>query len=263
MVKPFVTFVRRRLLIAIVGIMTAGAAYAEYPTIDMTAIKELGKQLAEIKKQVATELEQLKVLQDQINFLRDINNFINDVSNAIGSVINIKLPIPRIDKFAAQIKSDARCLMPDGIGWGIKFEDMNLGSICALVNNYRSAFFVDPAQVRSMGFNEQQLAYSTAKINRNKFFTDTVVRSLAQSDVRVKQVEELDKAADDLQADLNSARTVQDRLHVQAQAQILQARAQAGQAQILAQMLKLQAAGEMAAGLSMEAVPDGAGEVGK
>jgi len=49
-------------------------------------------------------------------------------------------------------------------------------------------------------------------------------------------------------------------LHVQAQSGILQARAQAAQSQVLVQMLRLEAAGQMAAGLSVDAVKDATGE---
>lgn len=256
---------RKHLMAAVtaLGLVIAVPVLADMPTIDITAIKQLRDQIAEIKKQYAAELEQLNTLKEQLDFLNDINKFVNEVSDAIGKITHITLPIPRIDKFASQIKGDMRCLMPDGIGWGIKFEDMNLGSICDLASTYKKALFVDQDKLAKMNAYEQLQARDGARGNREALFQDTVVRSLAQSDVQMKQADELNNAADDLQSSLGSAATVQDRLHVQAQVQILQARAAAAQSQVLAQMLKLQAAGQAAAGLSDDAIKAATGEEGK
>lgn len=253
----------RAVVLAFALISATGVAYADYPTIDITAIKELGKQLSELKKQYTALIDQLNVLKESLNFLSDITKFMNEVSSAIGALTHIDLPIPRIDKFARQIQSDVRCLMPDGDGWGINFKDVNLGSICDLTSTYKAAFFVDTKKLKKVGFNEQEAMRHLAEANRTAFFQDTVTRSLAQADVLMKQIEELNSAADDLQSNLKSAETVQDRLHVQAQSGILQARAQAAQSQVMVQMLRLEAAGQMAAGLSVDAVKDAVEEEGK
>lgn len=239
------------------------AAQAAMAVIDGTMVGKAIDQIKEMKAQLATQLEQLTQLKESVAFLNDINKLTGEVSDAIGKITHITLPIPRIDKFGSQIKGDMRCLMPDGIGWGIKFEDMNLGSICDLASTYKKALFVDQDKLAGMNAYEQLEARDGARGNREALFQDTVVRSLAQSDVQLKQADELNNAADDLQSDLNSASTVQDRLHVQAQAQILQARAAAAQSQVLAQMLKLQAAGQAAAGLSDDAIKAATEEEGK
>ncbi|MBC7953629.1 MAG: hypothetical protein H7Z12_17660 [Rhodospirillaceae bacterium] len=260
-----VSRLRTALLALGLGLTAPYAAQAAMAVLDGTMVGKAIEQLKQMKDEYAAELAQLQTLKEQLSFLTDITKFVNETSEAIGALTHISLPIPRIDKFASQIKSDMRCLMPDGAGWGIKFEDMNLGSICDLASSYKSSLFVDAKQLNKMGFNEQAQARHVAESNRNAFFQDTVVRALAQSDVQMKQADELNKAADDLQSNLNNAATVQDRLHVQAQAQILQARAQASQSQTLAQLLKVTSAGQAAAGLSLDAVkePSKTGEDGK
>ncbi|MEW5728046.1 MAG: hypothetical protein AB1918_09495 [Pseudomonadota bacterium] len=248
---------RLTVVLAIVGtIVAVPVAQATYAVIDSTAIGKAVEQIKELKAQLATQLEQLAQLKQSVSFLNDISEFVNDVSDAIGQITNITLPIPNIQKMAAQIRSDARCLMPDGVGWGIKTEDLNLGSICESSSKYREALILDEERLANMPFNEQDAARDLAKVHREALLADTAVRSLAQSDVAMKQADDLNKAADDLQSNLASAKTVQDRLHVQAQAQILQARAMASQSQLMAQMLKLTAAAEIKAGLSGEVVQE-------
>ncbi|MBN2752325.1 MAG: hypothetical protein JXQ84_06420, partial [Rhodospirillaceae bacterium] len=70
---------------------------------------------------------------------------------------------------------------------------------------------------------------------------------------------DISKSADQLQEDLNSAATLQQRTHITAQAQILQARAMASQSQMMAQSLKLQAIAEIKKGLSPKKVKDTTG----
>lgn len=232
------------------------AAQAAMAVFDGTAVGKMIEQINEMKKQYAAELEQLNALKEQLSFLNDISKFVNEVSDAIGAISHIDIPIPRIDKFASQIKSDMRCLMPDGAGWGINLEDVNLASICDLSSTYKNALFVDQKKLSKMGFNEQQFARHVAEANRNALFQDTVARSLAQSDVQLKQVDEVNKAIDDLQSTLKGAKTVQDRLHVQAQINLLNARMAAAQASTSIQMLRLSAAGQVAAGLPLDAVKE-------
>lgn len=230
------------------------AALAEYPTIDITAIKELGKQLNELKTMVATQLDQLNQLKQSVAFLNDITGFVNDMSKAVGQIATIKLPIPNLERLSAQTKGDMRCLMPDGLQWGIKFDDLNLGSICDTSAKYRRALFVDGVAMKGMTYAQQRQARREAEIRRTALVEDTVSRALAQADVQLKQVDELNTTADKLQSDLDAAQTLQDRVHVSAQTQIAQVRGMARQTQILAQILKLQAAVAVMSGLPADKV---------
>lgn len=237
-------------------VLAVPAAQAAMAVLDSTMVAKAVEQIKEAKAQLAAELEQLTKLKEQLAFLNDISQFMNKVSDAIGAVTHITLPIPNIEKMAAQIKSDARCLMPDGAGWGITTTDLNLASICESSSKYRDALFVGQSKLKDLPFNEQAAARRIAAARRSALLADTSVRALAQGDVQIEQAAQLNTAADTLQSDLGNAETVQDRLHLAVQAQILQARATASQNQILAQMLRLQAAGQIVAGLPADATAD-------
>lgn len=234
---------------AVLGPHAANAAMAVF---DGTLIGKAVEQIKEAKSQLATQLEQLSKLKEQLGFLNDISKLSSEIQSAIGSVSSISLPIPDISKLAAQVRSDARCLIPDGTSWGIGTKDLNLGSICATSSKYKDALFIDDGKMNKDGksFAETQAAWTTAQKRRDALLGDSAVRALAQADVQVDQAKTVNAAADQLQTQLNSAQTVQDRLTVGVQAQILTVRTLAQTNQMLAQLLKLQAAGEIKRGLS-------------
>ncbi|MGE4278215.1 MAG: hypothetical protein AB7G62_01425 [Magnetospirillum sp.] len=255
MAKPHLK--AKRAILAVIGIMVAGAAYADYPTIDMAAIKELGKQLQELKKQYQAELDQLQELKQSVAFLDDISGFMDEVKQATGAVGAISLPIPNLERITAQTKSNMRCLMPEtSMKWGIKFEDLNLGSICDTSSKYREALFADDKALEGLTFAEQESLRDAASNNRGALLEDTASRSLAHADVALKQADELNTAADKLQSDLNSAETIQQRDHLNAQIAIAQVRSQAQTNQILAQLLKLQSAVAVMSGLPSDKVKE-------
>lgn len=235
-------------------VLAVPAAKAAYAVFDGTLIGYAIEEIKAAKEDLAVQLEQLNQLKQSLSFLNDISKFVNEVSSAIGELVNISLPIPNILKIQEQLQSDARCLMPDGMGWGIKLEDLNLASICESSSRYREALFLNQEKLKKMGYNEQRLARHLVNIRRNALVEDTTVRGLAQADVQLKNSEKISESADDLQKALNSAKTLQERAHIQAQIQLLQVRATASQNQILAQQLKLQAATATAAGLSPDQI---------
>lgn len=252
MARPSVT----TILVGLGLVAAVPAAQGAMAVFDGTAVGKAIEQLAELKKQVATELDQLTELKKQVDFLNDINGLMSEVSDAIGSLSHITLPLPNVDRITAQIKSDARCLMPNSAGWGIKFTDLNFGSICETATKYREALFLDTDKLQGMSFPEQQAQRQQVAARRNALLADTTSRALAQADVQMKQADELNNAADGLQSALGNAETMQDRLHVIAQTEIAQTRAMAGQTQILAEMLKIQAAAAIKAGLAPDTQAD-------
>ncbi|CAA7619328.1 type IV secretion system protein [Magnetospirillum sp. UT-4] len=257
MARPRLT----RMVLAVVGLVVAvPAAQATYAVLDSAAVAKAVEQIKELKNQAATQLQQLQELKQQVAFLNDISGFMKEVQDAVGLVANMSLPIPNLERIAAQTKSDMRCLMPDGLKWGIKTEDLNLGSICEASSAYRSALFVDPAATKGMSYADQERLRVQAAGRRTALIEDTTSRALAQADVQMKQADELNSAADQLQSDLAAAKTLQDREHVQAQVQVAGLRASARQLQLLAQMLKLQAAVAIKAGLPADRVKEITGE---
>lgn len=249
---------KRIAALAVVGVLALGApaAQAGMAVFDEAALAQAIAQLKEMKAQLAAEFEQLAALKEQLSFLNEITGFVNDVSNAIGEIININLPIPNILQMAAQINSDMRCLMPDGLAWGISFSDLNLASICESSSKYRDALFVNDKDLTSQAFVKSEDAWRKVEERRTALLEDTAVRGLAQGDVQLQQASQINKAADQLQDNLAAAATVQDRLHIAAQAQILQARAIASQNQMLAQQLRLQSIAEIKRGLPPSKVKD-------
>lgn len=229
------------------------AALAEYPTIDITAIKELGKQLAELKKQLTTQMESLGELKKSVSFLTDITSFTNDISDAVGKIASIKLRRINLDKIGAQTKSNLRCLLPDGPKWGIKTEDLSL-SICESSSKYRQALFADGEVLKTKPWSEQQQARQATETRRTALLEDTALRAMSQADSAIKQADELDSQADKLQEDLDAAKTLQDRAQVSAQADVAKLRGIAQQTQILSQILKLQGAVAIMSGLPADKV---------
>ncbi len=253
--------------LVVLGLVVAvPAANGAMAVFDASALGQAVQQLAEFKKMVTTQMESLGELKKQVDFLTEINGLMDEVSSAIGEVTHITLPLPNLDRMKSQIKRDMQCLMPDGAGWGIRLADLNFGSICESSGKYRDALFSDTAKLKAMPFNEQRIQRHQVEIRRNALLADTTTRALAQSDVQMKQADELNSTADDLQSALAGAKTVQDRVHVQAQIGIAQTRAMAQQNQILAQMLKLHAATAIKAGLAPDTLPadsTGTGETGQ
>jgi hypothetical protein len=226
--------------------VTANAAMAVF---DGTLVGKAIEQIKEAKAQLAAALEQISVLKEQLSFLTDITGFINDVSDAIGEIATIDIPLPDIMQAAAQIKSDIRCLTPDGPGWGIKFSDLNLASICETSSKYREALFIDQDKLKGQAFAKSEAAWARVEERRDALLEDTAVRAIAQSDIQIKQTERLSKTADQLQAQLKRAKTLQERQHIMDELQLLQVRATISQNQMMAQQLKLLSIAEIKKGL--------------
>lgn len=234
----------------------APAALAEYPVIDISAIKQAVEQLNQLKKQVANQLEELIHLKEMVSFLNDISSFANDITRAIGKITNMKIPIPNLDRMSAQTKGNLSCLIPDGLKWGIAFEDLNFGSICETSNKYRQSLFADKTQMSNLSWADQKKVRDDTETHRQALLEDTATRALAQADVQMKQAEETDKTADKLQESLDAAETLQDRAHVQAQIEVAKLRVSAQHTQLLAQLVKLQAAVAIMSGLPASQVDE-------
>jgi hypothetical protein len=233
-------------------VLAAGAAYANYPVIDQAAIAKITEQIKQMSKDFANQIDQLSQLKASVGFL-------NEVSSAIGKAANITIPITSSENMASQLRSNLRCLMPKGSSWGIDTDELDFGSICNGTNTYRKAFFIsdEPTEGSSGGkltFEELDARRKEVDRRREAYLADTTMRSMAMSDVQLKQAEETNKAAQELKSAADAAVTEQDRLAVLLNIQITQLRSQAQQTELLAQMLKLQTAMAMNAGLTKEKI---------
>ncbi len=253
---------RKRLGFIVGGalLLAAGTAYATYPVIDASAIAKLSEQLNQAAKDFANQLEQLAQLKQSVGFL-------NELQSAVGSAANITVPITSSENMASQLRSNLRCLMPKGTGWGIDTEEVDFGSICNGSRTYGKAFFIsgereeDGSGSGPLSYEELDARRREVDRRRHAFLADTTVRSLAMSDVQLKQAEETNKAAQELKTAADAAVTEQDRLAVLLNIQVTQLRSQAQQTEILAQMLKLHTAMALNAGLTKEEIEE-AGEAG-
>ncbi len=233
---------RKRLGALIVGglVLAAGTAYATYPVIDAASIAKLSEQLNQAAKDFANQLEQLEQLKQSVGFL-------NELQSAVGSAANITVPITSSENMAGQLRSNLRCLMPKGTGWGIDTEEVDFGSICNGSRTYGKAFFIsgereeDGSGSGPLSYEELDARRREVDRRRHAFLADTTVRSLAMSDVQLKQAEETTKAAQELKTAADAAvteRTPRRAAHIQ----VTQLAARRNRREILAQMLKLHTA---------------------
>lgn len=243
----------------LVAVLAAGAllvsawpAHATWPVLDEAAVAKMTEQIKQAKKDFANQIEQLEKLKEQVSFLTDIRDFISDVSDAIGEIATIVLPITSIESISAQLVRDTVCLMPDGVSWGIELDDLDLATICDLSSKYRRALFVDKDELGSSTLAEQNAKRQEVAARRDALLADVTSRSLAQGDKQIQQAKEINSTATELQSAANGAKTMQKRLAVSNQIMIAQLRADAERNQILAQMLKLQAAVALKAGLGAD-----------
>lgn len=248
---------RKRLGALIVGglVLAAGTAYATYPVIDAASIAKLSEQLNQAAKDFANQLEQLEQLKQSVGFL-------NELQSAVGSAANITVPITSSENMAGQLRSNLRCLMPKGTGWGIDTDELDIGSICNASRSYGKAFFIsnereeDSSGSGPLSYEELDQRRREVERRRHAFLADTTMRSLAMGDVQLKQAEETNKAAQELKTAADAAVTEQDRLAVLLNIQVTQLRSQAQQTELLAQMLKLQTAMALNAGLTKEEIEE-------
>ncbi|MCK5295648.1 MAG: hypothetical protein KAJ75_02045, partial [Alphaproteobacteria bacterium] len=203
---------------------------------------------------ITNQLEQISKITEQISIIDDVRQINKEMTDIMGEVASIKLPITSLKDLESQLRDDASCLIPQMPNFGVSFDDID-SSICDRTKVYHKAFFTDKKEMETMSWKQQMEKRTETRTNIEKFVSDTVTRSLAQTDIQKKTVEQQGKVADQLQKTLDRAKTLQDRAAVSAQVQIAQLRATANQTQLLAQMLKLQTAVALALGVNTEIEP--------
>lgn len=247
----------KRLIAAVMAgslLLSTTAAQATWPVLDEAALVKLTEQIKAAKKDFANQIQQLEELKKQLSFLTEIRNFINEVFDAVGEVASIILPITSLQSIAAQLARDTVCLLPDGISWGIQLDDLNLADICELSSRYHKELFASQDDLANATPDQQQAMRQEVEAKRAALLADVASRSLALGDMQLEQVKDLNKTATDMQTQANGAKTLQKRLAVLNQIQIANLRAAAQRNQILAQMLKLQAAVAVRGGLGLDEV---------
>lgn len=235
------------LLTLILGL---GAARAEYPVIDKTAIAKL--------------IDQLNKLQEQINQLTDIANKAQTQINAIGRMGQITIPMINMAKIGRNLNRDMDCLLPDlaRLMPKVEFEDLDWNSICEAGDAYRKSLWIDPEEIRDLPWDEQEKTRKEIDERRENLIADATAKGLGQGDIGNKGAADLNDAAGQLEAAADAAQNENTRLAVIAQGQVLIARGLAQQNQILAQLLKVHSAYVLKAGLPPDSVLAGEEEEG-
>ena len=217
-------------------------AGAEYPVIDASALEKATQQLSEMKKQ----LEELQAFNDKLQAQL----------NAIGEAGQITVPLFNMAKVGSQLRQDAQCLIPDlsKLMPSVSFEDINFGSICEAASAYRQTLWVDPVTKRNLRYSERQKLREELEQRRENILVDITSKALAQGDIAADTALQLNEAADEHERNVQATTQSNERLNLIPQGQVMIARGIAQQNQILATMLKLQAAFIMKAGVPVDSI---------
>ena len=223
------------------GVLSSPPALASMAVIDTTAVGKL--------------TDQLSKMQQQIETLNGISTSIQEQIDAIGKMGRITLPTLNVSKIGSRLRQDLQCLKPDfsRLMPKVDFEDLRWNSICQGSAAYRDTLFINPEDlVRLPSWGEQEQVLQTINDRRRRILEEATANGLAQGDIATRDVEHLNKAADDLANTVTSATTQNHRLAAVAQGQVTLVRALGQQNQILATMLKVQSAFALQAGVRLD-----------
>lgn len=226
-------------LLILIGL--PGVAWAAMAVFDGAAVSKLADQITRMQEQIAAVIEVRDKVQEQID--------------AIGKLGKVTLPSIDLDKLGATIRRDLQCLKPDfsGLMPEIKFEDINIGSICAGAAFYRDTLWVDPDEIAdATTWEGEQVIIDRIAERRKRMFTDTVTKSLAHADMATDDAAQTGDAIGEMKGALNAAENSKQQQQAIGQGQVVIAETMAKQNQLLAQMLKLQAVTAVKAGVSIE-----------
>lgn len=207
---------------------TARPATALDEVIDHSAIAKLADQLTILRKQLDTMTDELAVARQQ--------------ANAIGRMGQISIPMVNLARVASRLRQDAQCLAPDmdRLMPGLNLDDQGWGSICQASIGYRGALWLDPRKMKGLPWEKQEEVRRAVETRRTNVAVDVASKGMAQGDMAARGGEDMNKVAADLEAAVNAATNQNEWLAAIAQGQVVNARAQVQQTQLLAQILKVQ-----------------------
>lgn len=210
-------------------VSVASPATALDQVIDQAAIAKLG--------------EQLTKMQQQIDALTAIMNATRQQANAIGKMGQISIPMLNLARVASRLRQDSECLMPnfEKLMPGVDMDEVSWGSICHAQSGYRTALWLDPKKMKGQPFAKQEQMRREVETRRINVGVDAASKASGQADMAIRGGEDMNKAATDLETAVLAAKESNEWLASIAQGQVVIARAQIQQTQILAQLLKVQA----------------------
>ncbi|MBF0251730.1 MAG: hypothetical protein HQL35_14000 [Alphaproteobacteria bacterium] len=225
-----------------IALASTGTASAAMAVIDTAAIAKL--------------TDQLNKAVEQIKQLTDLNAKLQAQIDAIGKAGQIVLPNFNSAKIASQIQQDLECLKPDlsKLMPSIEFEDVEWNSVCQASSAFRQTLWLDPKKLNKMPVIERNEAIRKADSRRENVLSKSAEGGLALAEIAAKDVRKTLHAADELESQVKAAKDERAHIATIAQGQVLLARSLAQQNQILAQMLKVQSAFVIKAGVPVESL---------
>ncbi len=227
---------------ALLGLLAALPSYAAMSVVDGQAIAKAAEQINQLKKQIG-ELQKMKQeLQDQLS--------------AIGKMGQINVPLANLAKLGESITKTVQCsllskddlmrMMPS-----LEFEDIDIGSVCQGRQVYGNILFGSQKEFSEVtDLNDNNALSGTIKQRRRNLLEHTITGSLALADLTIKEAEDVSIAVDDLENAGSAAKDQNARLAIIAKSQLVIARGIAQTNQLLAMMLKQQAASSVLNNLS-------------
>ena len=233
---------RQAILSLPFALLLAMPSQAAMSVFDSQAITKAAEQINQLKKQIG-ELQKMKQeLQDQLS--------------AIGKMGQITVPLTNLAKLGQSITKTVQCsllneddlvrMMPS-----LNFENFDIGSVCQGRQVYGNILFGSQQEFSAVtDLNDNNALSSTIKKRRRNLLEHTITRSLALADVTIKEAEDVSLDVDDLESAGVAAKDQNARLAVIASGQLIIARGIAQTNQLLAMMLKQQAASSVLNNLS-------------
>jgi len=234
------------LLLSSILTLPAGSANATQLVLDKAAIGKL--------------VDQLTAMQEQFEQMVEINTKLQDQIDAIGKAGQISLPLINAAKMASQIRQDMQCLKPDfsKLMPNIEFENLNWDSVCEGRTAYRDTLWLDPQKLNELtSWQERDAAAKEGKERRTRVLADAAENGLALGDIGNKEVERTLDTASEIEAQAKAAKTKNERLAVIAESQAVIIRSRARTNQLLAQLLKVQSAYVIKAGVDLKSGIEG------
>lgn len=212
---------------------------------------------------VAKLTEQLTQMSKDFKEYQKISTAAQEQIDAIGKAGRITVPIINATKIASQVRQDIQCLKPDfsKLMPNVEFEDAELGSLCKAGSAYRKTLWIDPEEFKKLTTwqSKDEMGRAIEK-RRNNVLSDSAEKGLALADTASKEVQTTIAAAEELKNEADAAETENQRLAVIAKSQAVQVQVMARQNQLLAQLLRVQSAYAIKAGVPIEDFKAGEGD---
>lgn len=241
--------VSRLKLALVAAVLACAPAHAQLIVHDKLGWAEQYAQKLELQKQLEAMLESNGISLDQLEQFTKLQT-------AIGDLGTLQIPTLNFTKISGQLVNAQGCLIPDleQLMPDIRFDELDLGSVCSRANAYRSNLMVPRSKLQNKsGWQSETQINQTIRKARLNVIADASTKGLAHSDQAIQDSLETVKAAQEYKQAAQGAKTVNDRLQVISEVLIALLQSQARTNQLLAQSNKIQAAASIQMNLPIDA----------